>query len=328
MVQASLEADHNAAVPGAMSAVLGEPGLARPASDDEIEAWARLDRLQGAGERRAVLLALAITPDSGRERQAWAEECRDVDQARLALELVERLGPMARPSALERVLHDCRRAPKAERVELLRSARRLMCADGLVGPLDRLRWLYMRQCLAEGEPGLGSRADAGSALGEVRASPERVGAHTLPEALKPPTSRLTSYLARMVPMADAQSKVGSLGVAWHRAVMTRLWGDEVPACRLPDGDQLVLALAQVQDLSWMQRPLLTRVWIETAFALARRRAASRSALPTPPSASFSLLPDVPALHALRLACRMIDAPLPPELARVFVEHPSAPPAAA
>jgi hypothetical protein len=29
------------------------------------------------------------------------------------------------------------------------------------------------------------------------------------------------------------------------------------------------------------------------------------------------------LHALRLACRMIDAPLPPELARTFVEHPQA-----
>jgi hypothetical protein len=287
------------------------------------------------------------------------------------------------------VLHDSRRAPQAERVELLRSARRLMSADGRVGPLDRLRWLYMRQCLAAaGEPGVGDAATRdGDSLWDDLAQrgagrSQRPGAHTLPDHLKLPTSRLTSYLARMVPLADPQSKVGTLGVAWHRAVMTELWGDDVPACRLPDGDQLAQALAQVQELSWMQRPQLARTWVEAAFVLARRRAGNRPAAspafnptaavtptqpmplddpsdsePQPPTATDdpagfaqqagtapetmpaslatastsapvhpSGLPEVDALHALRLACRMIDTPLPPELARVFVEHPQAPPA--
>jgi hypothetical protein len=332
MVQASLEADpHAAAHPGALPPVLGEPGLARPPSSEDIEAWGRLDRLQGPGERRAVLLALALTPGSPHEQQAWVDECQGVTQAGLAHELVKRLSPLARPAALERVLQDCHNAPKAERVELLRSARRLMCADGRVGPLDRLRWLYMRQCLGSSEPGVGGpqmRAlrvdmnDDGS-QGDPAAA-DRVGAHALPEALKLPASRLTSYLARMVPLTDAQSKVGSLGVAWHRAVLTQLWGDGISPCRLPDSDQLVLALAQVQEMSWMQRPLLTRTWVDMAFALARHRPAVRPAAPEAGAAPDPLppgLPEVEALQALRLACRMIDTPLPPELARVFIEHP-------
>ncbi|MEY4748988.1 MAG: hypothetical protein RIQ60_1202 [Pseudomonadota bacterium] len=385
MVQASLEADPHAAA-GALPPVLGEPGLARPASSDEVQAWQRLDLLQGPGERRAALLALVITPGSVREQQAWADECKDVPKAALAQELIQCLSLLARPAALERVLHDCRNAPREERVELLRSTRRVMSADGLVGPLDRLRWLYMRQCLSAGEPGVGAAAPRGApaALDASEPGPPqttRADTHALPESLKQPTSRLTSYLARMVPQADAQSKVGTLGVAWHRAVLTQLWGDDVPPCQLPDGDQLVLALAEVQELSWMQRPLLARTWTDAAFALARRRPAQRPAPPVysptsqtlpmqlgdnepmgdaaassraaadrpvppatgaaggaPQSASGSAsaspctsapasealpagLPEADALYALRLACRMIDTPLPPELARVFVEHP-------
>ncbi|MFM2068138.1 MAG: hypothetical protein RLZZ584_3047 [Pseudomonadota bacterium] len=421
MAHASRANDHNAAAPGHLTPVLGEPALARPASRDELDAWARLDRLQGPGERRAVLLALLLTEGSLAEQQAWVSECRDVPQAALAQALVGQLGDMARPAALERVLHDCQRAPQGERVELLRSARRLMCADGRVGPLDRLRWLYMRQCLAAGEPGVGTAA-ASSSGGDSQwddlaqraaGQPHRPGAHSLPDHLKLPASRLTSYLARLVPQADPQSKVGTLGVAWHRAVMTELWGDDVPACRLPDGDQLAQALAQVQELSWMQRPQLARTWVEAAFVLARRRAGQRSASLPPAGQAFDVvptqpmplgpageagggaadgpvpastgeplaastdfaglagaapetmpaslaslratqlpgaavaahgataatatpststpaaagLPDTEALHTLRLACRMIDTPLPPELARVFIEHPLAPPAA-
>ncbi len=372
---ATLEADHNAAAPGAMSPVLGEPALALAASDAELQAWTQLDRMQGPGERRAVMLALLLTPDSPREEQAWAEECQGVMLADTALSLVRCLSPQAQPSAFERVLNDSKRAPQSERVALLRAARRLMCADGRVGPLDRLRWLYMRQCLADGEPGIGAEASPATAPADLESRwaaerNDRPGANALPEIARLGTSRLTAYLARMVPVVDPQSKVGSLGVTWHRSVLRELWGDDVPACRPPDSDQLVHALAEVQALSWMQRPILARTWVAYAFALARRRPATpvatgtsaaipaapstiASAAPSAPGAAGATtpmhsrdeaggasttaatpskpasapppgVPDMAGLHALRLACRMIDAPLPPELARMFGEHPQAP----
>jgi hypothetical protein len=370
---ATLEADHNAATPGAMSPVLGEPALALAASDAELQAWIQLDRMQGPGERRAVVLALLLTPDCPPEEQAWAEECQGVMLADTALSLVRCLSPQAQPSAFERVLNDSKRAPMAERVALLRAARRLMCADGRVGPLDRLRWLYMRQCLADGEPGIGAEASPSTAPADLESRwaaerSDRPGASALPDSARLGTSRLTAYLARMVPVVDAQSKVGALGVTWHRSVLRELWGDDVPACRPPDSDQLVHALAEVQALSWMQRPILARTWAAYAFALARRRHASQTessagatataatqaggkvpgntstgaddhagpggdpgspskskAEPSTPAPAPTSpgLPDMAGLHALRLACRMIDAPLPPELARTFVEHPQA-----
>ncbi|MEY2690098.1 MAG: hypothetical protein RL375_4298 [Pseudomonadota bacterium] len=344
---AALEADHHAAAAAALSPVLGEPSLALAASDIEKQAWAQLDRLQGAGERRAVMLALLLTPDSPREEQAWAEECQGVMLADTALTLVRQLRPQAQPSAFERVLGDSKRAPQGERVALLRAARRLMCADGRVGPLDRLRWLYMRQCLADGEPGIGAEVSPATAPADLESRwaaerNDRPGASALPEIARLGTSRLTAYLARMVPVVDPQSKVGALGVTWHRSVLRELWGDDVPACRPPDSDQLVHALAEVQSLSWMQRPILARTWIAYAFALARRRPAPATDPATParaaadadsdgagPPAAESAasaapgLPDMTGLQALRLACRMIDAPLPPELARMFVEHPQA-----
>ncbi|MFM2118646.1 MAG: hypothetical protein RL722_114 [Pseudomonadota bacterium] len=379
MAHSPLEAQPHAA--GSLSPVLGDAQLARAASRAELDAWEELDRFQGPGERRATLLALLMTPGSRSELEAWREACAEVGRAGRALELVASLSAPARPAALERVLHDSRRAPAAERLELLRTSRTLMCADGKVGPLDRLRWLYARQCLAEQEPGIGGRPSGLAAWAEEPvADADRAGAHALPEALKQPTGRLTSYLARMVPMADPQSKVGSLGVAWHRAVMSGLWGDELPPCRLPDSDQLVQALTEVQELSWMQRPLLARLWVEAAFALMQRRQSGRTdpgPLATPSGAAWTSTaparldsapvslpmpdggasapesdpapaagadsvpeqgratatasaaepawpphwPDLDALCALRLACRMIDTPLPPPLARAFVEHP-------
>jgi hypothetical protein len=335
-----------------MSPVLGEPALALAASDAELQAWTQLDRLQGPGERRAVVLALLLTPDSPREEQAWSDECKGVMQADTALSLIRALSLQAQPSAFERVLNDSKRAPMAERVALLRAARRLMCADGRVGPLDRLRWLYMRQCLADGEPGIGAEASPSTAPADLESRwaaerSDRPGASALPEIARLATSRLTAYLARMVPVVDPQSKVGALGVTWHRSVLRELWGDDVPACRPPDSDQLVHALAEVQALSWMQRPILARTWIAYAFALARRRQAAQAesglaaaaavdaaddsgtavvtaaapALAAAPPPPLPGMPDMAGLHALRLACRMIDAPLPPELARMFVEHP-------
>jgi hypothetical protein len=341
---ATLEGNHNAAAPVAMSPVLGEPSLALAASDAELQAWAQLDRLQGPGERRAVMLALLLTPDSQREEQAWAEECQGVMLADTALSLVRNLSVQAQPAAFERVLNDSKRAPQSERVALLRAARRLMCADGRVGPLDRLRWLYMRQCLADGEPGIGAETSPATAPADLESRwaaerSDRPGSNALPEIARLATARLTAYLARMVPVVDPQSKVGALGVSWHRSVLRELWGDDVPACRPPDSDQLVHALVEVQALSWMQRPILARTWTAYAFALARRRSGNPMATsattaatgdgsdaPAPqatPAAPLPGLPDMTGLHALRLACRMIDAPLPPELARMFVEHPQA-----
>jgi hypothetical protein len=81
---------------------------------------------------------------------------------------------------------------------------------------------------------------------------------------------------------------------------------------LPDGDQLVQAIVDVRTLSWMQRPVLVRTWVDSAIAVARRhRSGSDPRVELPYEAA----------EALRLASRLLDTPLPPALARCFIECP-------
>jgi len=79
---------------------------------------------------------------------------------------------------------------------------------------------------------------------------------------------------------------------------------EVPALQLPGGDALVHALQQLQAMAWMQRPVLVRTWLDAALAR-RERGRLRDS----------------AADALRLSCALLDSPLPPELARHYIEPP-------
>ena len=149
---------------GALLRVEPAPGAGPMASavgvtaQDERDAMARLARLNGPGELRAAILALLATPDSRREHLAWQEATAGLGNARTVREDTATLGPASRLPWLELLLGRVAAAPLADRQQLMAAARRLMSADGQIRPIDRLRWLLMRQRL--GDAPAGSRTAA------------------------------------------------------------------------------------------------------------------------------------------------------------------------
>lgn len=282
-----------AAVPIAYAAAMSPPDEADIAAtpqpraysaQDEREAIDRLSRLNGPGELRAAILALLATPGSRRERRAWQDETAGLSTAREVRDDIKKLGPATRLPWLDLLLGRVAKAPLPDRQHLMAAARRVMAADGQIRPIDRLHLLLMRQRLGDAPPVPPSRGSI----------PDIAGAslHTRREI-----ARLTAFLARLVPD----------GEAWYRSVMTPwLPGDTLPPCEAPDADGLVHALQEVQTLPWMLRPVLVRHWTEAAL---------RHKPPGP------LADD--ACDALRLAAVLLDSPLPPELARHYVEPTTA-----
>jgi hypothetical protein len=256
--------------------------------------------MRGPGERRAAVLALLLTPDSARERQAWDEELTGVPSALLVHTQVQLLPPVAHLPVLERLLNIASDSPLAERQALLLSARRVMCADGRVRPRDRLLWLLMRHRLVGQAP---------PHRGGARESNELTG---LPLAMRLALARFSAFLARLVPIPAADAVVGAAGAAWYRMVVNTLWGaaPDPPACQPPDVDTLGRALHTLHELAWMRRPLLARTWVDAALPawLGCADPADR----------------LPGAEALRVACDLLDTPLPPSLARLFIEPPVVP----
>jgi hypothetical protein len=300
-------ADGNAVLHPARVELAGQPGdhsasgMPRMLNDGELTAWARLRRMRGPGEQRALLLALLLTPGSARELQAFGEECHGVVTADGNRKLVDSLPAAARLSALEAVLAQCAELPLAERQALLMAVRRVMCADGRVRPLDRLSLLLVRHRL---------HGPAPLHRGGTRDSNELAG---LPLAQRLAIAELSAYLARLVPAADPYAVVGTAGAAWHRAVVLAIWGQapNPPACQVPASDALVQVLRTVQELGWMRRPMLARTWVDAALAVTAQASSAE------PGRALSL----DGAEALRLACGLLDTPMPPELARCFSELP-------
>jgi Zn-dependent protease with chaperone function len=259
------------------------PALHEPAAttaEDERDAIARLARVNGPGELRAAILALLATPGSRRERRAWQEETAGLSTARQVREDTKKLGPATRLPWLERLLGRVASAPLSDRQHLMAAARRVMSADGQIRPIDRLHWLLMRQRLGDA-PAVAPAAASFPDIAEATL-------HTRREI-----ARFTAFLARLVPD----------GEAWYQSVMQPwLGGEALPPCEAPDADGLVHALQEVQTLPWMLKPVLVRTWTEAAL---------RHKPPGP-------LADE-ACDALRLAAALLDSPLPPELARHYVE---------
>lgn len=254
------------------------------------ETWARLQRLRGPGERAALLLALLLTPASRPEQRAWAHETRGLHRAADVLAVAAALPPAARLPALEWLLGVGAAASLPERQSHLAAVRRLMCADGRVRPIDRLLLLLVRHRLQQ---------DAPPQLGRVRVDPDLP---TLPLVLRQAIATVSAYLARLVPQPDDSARVGAAGARWYAAVMAEVWGtaSPAPACHVPDGTELVHALHTLQGLGWMHRPLLARAWTEAL-----------------PPAALSLT----GAEALRIACHLLDTPLPPALQRPFLLPP-------
>lgn len=284
---------------GAPTMIGRQPLLLPPLTGEALTAWERLARIRGPGERRAALLAMLLTPASSRERQAWNEEMAGVPTAVLVHTQVQLLPPEARQPVLERLLDIAADVSLAERQGLLRSARRIMCADGRVAPLDRLRWLMMRHRLS-GHTSLHR--------GGLRESNDLAG---LPLAMRLAVARFTAYLARLVPEPAETGLVGAPGAAWYHDVVTVLWGTapDPPPCQPPDVDGLGRSLQTLAELAWMRRPLLARTWTDAALPFWQRRGSRTDRLV--------------GAEALRMACALLDTPVPPMLGRLFVEPPLA-----
>jgi Zn-dependent protease with chaperone function len=253
-------------------------------SDEEREAIDRLSRLNGPGELRATILALLLTPGSQRERRAWQDETRGLSTAQALRSEVKKLGPAVRLPWLENLLARVARAPLLDRQTLMESARRVMAADGQVRPIDRLHLLLMRQRLGEAQT-VKHSTDAHNDMAQL-------SLHTLRQI-----AALTAFLARLLPDGDA----------WYASVMHPWLKDAaLPPCEAPDADHLVHALQDVQALPWMLKPVLVRAWLDAALLH---------------KDSNALAPE--AADALRLASQLLDSPLPPELARHYVEPAAA-----
>lgn len=252
----------------------------------ERDAGERLRQVFGAAELHAALLALLLPPGSQRAARAWTIETGGSP----ALEPLRRhageLSGAARLPWFERLLARMAVQPLAARQELLKAARRVMGARGVARPIDRLHWLAMRRACGDVAP-LAARAETSADVAEWLESDVLDVAMT------------TAFLSRMVPGDEADSAQGK---GWYEAVMTT-WEPfaEVPRWQPPAAAGMVEALARLQTLSWMQRPVVVKNWVTCAARLSNR----------------ARLSDLSA-DALRLTCGLLDSPEPPELARHYV----------
>ncbi len=255
----------------------------------ESEAADRLGRVHGARELQAAILALLLPAGSRRALRAWQIETTATVGAETLHSNAAALSGAARLPWLEELVSRMATQPLAARQELLQATRRIMGARGVARPIDRLHWLAMRRGLGEGAP-LAARADANAEVAEWLES------DVLAVAV------YSAFLSRMIPAAEVDSESGQ---AWYDAVMST-WQPfaEVPPWEPPNAEAMVEALARMQTLSWMQRPVIVRAWMTTAQAQSRGlRLADLSA------------------DALRLSCTLLDSPVPPDLEKHYVTVP-------
>lgn len=259
-------------------------------SHDAQQALERLLRVHGPGGLKAALLAMLLAPGHDRRLEAWFDETVPVREADHIRADMASIGPAALLPWFERVLQRLALAPLSDRKALLLAVRRLLTIPGPGRALDRLLWLAVRRGFGE-LPWSPLRPVADGVAGHP--------AGTLPPGCLPDLARFSAHLARSVPSARPGSQAGR---DWYLAVMFR-WqaAADVPAWRPPDIDTMVHALGSLERLSWIERPLLVRCWVEEALAH---------------SSGEWLAPA--AADALRLACTLLDSPLPPDLARHYV----------
>jgi hypothetical protein len=257
---------------------------AGPAS--ERDAADRLRHVHGAGELQAVLLALLLPRGSKRALRAWRIEAGKLPDGEALREHGASFSGAARLPWFELLLARMATQPLAARQELLLATRRVMGADGVARPIDRLHWLTMRRGLGETGP-LAARPEPHAEEAEWLES----------DVLS--VAEYTAFLSRMVPAEDPDSPEGQ---GWYEAVMAGFpVFAEIPPWHPPNAKAMVDALGRMQTLSWMQRPVVVRTWVTTALAKSRL-------------GRFSDL----AADALRMSCVLLDSPQPPELARHYV----------
>ncbi|MEO7152934.1 MAG: hypothetical protein ABIX46_14655 [Burkholderiaceae bacterium] len=266
-------------------------------SQDAQQALDRLLRLDDPGGLKAALLGMLLAPGHERRLEAWFDETVPVHSADAIRADMATIGPAALLPWFERVLERLAQTPLTDRRQLLLAVRRLLTIPGPGRGIDRLLWLAVRR-----------------GFGELPWTPPNsvaedlplVSDGKLPPACLPDLARFTAHLARSVPTDRPESLAGR---DWYLAVMFG-WQAlaDVPSYRAPDADPMVRALATLERLSWLERPMLVRSWVGEALA----------------HSSTDWLAPV-AADALRIACTLLDCPMPPELARHFVILPKDPP---
>ena len=167
----------------------------------------------------------------------------------------------------------------------------LLRADGRVSPRERLWWLVLRHRLAAtgARPAM-MRPVTGQGQGLIELS----------KVQRTHVSTVSSYLARFIPEDEhGPGAWHSASTAWYRGVMQRCGVEDTPPGVVPppDADQLMTALAAVQELSWMVRPLLLKAWVEEAFNHSPKGVLRQD-----------------TADALRLMASLVDSPLPAMLA--------------
>jgi len=265
------------------------PGL----SPSATEALGRLRRLGGPLQRRLAVLAFMVQPGNEGELQFWQQMTFGQSWAPEILSDVHALPPAWRVPEYERLLAQMAYEPLTSRRDLIVALRNLMRADGRVTASDRLWWLAARHRMGEVAAPLGlirPMTGQGRDLSQLHAD-ER--SHV---------ARFSAYMARLVPVPTPGPTPGELGQAWFAGVMRRCAapGHAAPECSPPGADELIHALAGVQELSWSMRPQLLRAWVEEAL-----------------NHSPSGLLRSDAADAMRLAAGLLDTPLPPALASHF-----------
>ena len=259
------------------------------APSPERDAADKLAHVHGAGELQAAILALLLPRGSRRALRAWRIEAGATPASDALRNHAASLSGAARLPWFELLLARMASQPLAARQDLLQATRRVMGARGTARPIDRLHWLTMRRTLGDSAP-LAARAEA---------RPDEV---EWLESDVLSVAGYTAFLSRMVPGAVADAPEGR---AWYDAVMAGFPGFvEIPPWQPPKAEAMVEALAKMQTLSWMQRPVIVRNWVTTAISRSRGQR----------------LGDLSA-DALRMTCGLLDSPLPPELARHYVTLP-------
>ena len=258
-------------------------------------AAAALGRVNGTLELQAALLALMLPAGSQRAARVWSAENESAPEAQALLAHAGHLFANARLPWFEQLLSRMRRQPLPARQALLEASRRVMQARGSVRPIDRLHWLSMRQRLG------------GNAAVKVKTAAS-VEMSQLPGDTLHAIASYSAFLSRLVPTEAPDASTPGAGPAWYASVMAP-WQhrSDLPACMPPDTDALVSALHELQLLAWMQRPVLVRGWFDAAIAHSLHRRLGDS-----------------AADALRLSCTLLDSPLPPALAKHFIEALKAP----
>lgn len=256
---------------------------------DEHESLSRLSGVHGSRELSAVILALIMAAGSEASHAAWARETEGLPEAEALSKDACALGEAARLPCLEALLKRMGSLPRSDRRTLLEATRRVMAAHQPMRPLDRLHWLAMRRHFGDLAP---------TSMPQKEKDPAQ-----LPPESVPHVAHVTAYLSRLVPGLDAAA-----ARTWYAQAMGRLVPPGMIAPHQPpDGEGLVHALQEVECLPWMTRPVLVRAWVAAAIAMC-----PHGCLPAE------------AADALRLAAGLLDSPLPPELARHYIELPWAP----